>query len=341
MRVGRRSQLLTAVMMALALLALPLAGCDGEPAPDGQTPTQAPTATATPGPPTPALTATPTPSPSYPVPADIAMVAIPEGSFSMGSEEGFGCERPVHTVSLSAFYLAEKETTYAQWMGVKGWAEQNGYTFNRAGHMGARYGGDPDENHPATEMEWYDAVLWCNALSEIEGLTPVYYTSSAKNEVYRAGRIDITNDCVNWGADGYRLPTEAEWEYACRAGTTTEYYFGNTISGEDANFLGSGDPFDDGTTPVGSYEPNAWGLYDMHGNAREWCWDWMKWHYYDESPVSNPHGPLEGGHPRAYRGGSCGSDYVFLRSANRESDFAYHVHHDRGFRIAQSCPVEG
>ncbi|NQT72750.1 MAG: SUMF1/EgtB/PvdO family nonheme iron enzyme, partial [Chloroflexi bacterium] len=204
----------------------------------------------------------------------LSMVSIPGGTFQMGSDEHYENECPVHSVTLSPFNMSVYEVAYSQWIEVRNWGDSNGYSFNMPGDMGSEdySGGTQDENHPVTTM-WYDTVLWCNALSEMEGRTPCYYTSADRYEVYRSGTIDIQNDWVKWEADGYRLPTEAEWEYACRANTTTKYNLGIYLDSNDANF----GAHENGTTPVGSYVPNNWGLYDMHGNVSEWCWDW-----YDE-----------------------------------------------------------
>lgn len=265
---------------------------------------------------------------------DLEMVSIPGGSFQMGdlSGDGDSDELPVHTVTLSPFSMAKYELTYEKWMEVKTWAESNGYTFNMPGDMGSEdYGGSQDETHPVTGIEWYDAVLWCNALSEKEGLTPCYYTNASHTTVYRSGRTDIENNWVDWNADGYRLPTEAEWEYACRADTTTKYSFGNSIDGNDANYQDSGDSYDNGTTPVGYYPANPWGLYDMHGNVWEWCWDWYDSDYYNSSPSTDPRGPSACSN-RVNRGGSWCADPVYLRSASRSRSGPGVQYYIGGFR---------
>ncbi|NQT72267.1 MAG: formylglycine-generating enzyme family protein [Chloroflexi bacterium] len=254
----------------------------------------------------------------------------------MGSDNGGDDERPAHSVTLSPFSMAKYEVTYAQWIEVKDWGESHGYTFNMPGDMGSEdYSETQDENHPVTCIEWYDTVLWCNALSEMEGRTPCYYTSASQSTVYRSGRINIKSDWVKWEADGYRLPTEAEWEYVCRAETTTYSSFGSSIDGSDANYRYSGDSYDNGTTPVGSYAANAWGLYDMHGNVWEWCWDWHDSSYYNSSPSTDPRGPLMG-LARVVRSGGWGSRWVHLSSANRGFNDPDHSDYDLGFRPVSS-----
>ncbi len=272
----------------------------------------------------------------------LEMVPIPGGSFQMGDlteGDGYYNELPVHTVTLSPFEMAQYEVSYAEWMEVKIWAEANGYTFNMPGDMGSEgYEGTQDETHPVTDTEWYDAVLWCNALSEMEGHTLCYYTSGSQTTVYRSGRIDIENNWVDWDANGYRLPTEAEWEYACRADTTTKYNVGDTIDGNDANYWDSGDGYDNGTTPVGYYPANDWGLYDMHGNVWEWCWDWYKDDYYSTSPLTDPKG-LATGSRRVLRGGSWGNSAPYLRSANRDYFYPGSEFNIIGFRLVRSSPT--
>jgi len=262
----------------------------------------------------------------YPV---LEMVPIPSGMFQMGSENGRYDEKPVHTVKLSAFKIAKYPVTYRQWLEVKEWAEKNGYQFPNQGRKG--YGEKTDENHPVTYVSWYDAVLWCNALSGKEGRKPCYYNSPNRKEVYRSGEKDMSNDYVDWEADGYRLPTEAEWEYACRAGTTTEYSFGDSITKQQANFDNSGG----GTSPVGYYILNNWELGDMHGNVWEWCWDRYDSNYYQQSPDENPRGP-SGGSDRVLRGGSWIFGAAYLRSADRDCGDPVYAGDDGGFRPV--CP---
>jgi sulfatase modifying factor 1 len=216
----------------------------------------------------------------------IEMVVIPAGSFEMGSRQGG--EEPVHRVALDSFLMDRHEVTQAE--------------YEKLGKIEAF----PNPSHfqgpdlPVEQVTWPQAARFCNARSRLEGLKPCY------NE--------DTGAC-DFAADGYRLPTEAEWEYTCRAGMDTDYSFGT-----DARNLGEFAWFADNagkkTHPIGQKKPNPWGLFDMHGNVAEWCQDVYDRGYYQSSPAKNPRGPADG---REYvlRGGSWKSAADALRSSYR------------------------
>jgi len=253
--------------------------------------------------------------------ATLDMVLIPSGSFDMGDtfNEGESHELPVHSVFVSGFYMDKYEVTKEKWDEVYTWAIQNGYNFDHTGYVKAI-------NHPVQTINWYDIVKWCNARSEKEGRTPCYYTDSSKKIVYKTGQLSVANDWVKWETNGYRLPTEAEWEKAARGGAAGHRFpwtDADTITHERANYYSSSrysydisptrgyhPDYNDGiepyTSPVGSFAPNSFGLYDMAGNVFEWCWDWYDSSYYSSSPGSDPRGSSSGT-SRVLRGGSwCG-----------------------------------
>ena len=266
------------------------------------------------------------------------MVMIPAGSFQMGDAiDGMSSAMPVHTVTVSALYLDKYEVTKALWDEVYTWAMAHGYTFDYAGTGTAA-------NHPVQNVSWYDVVKWLNARSGKEGRTPVYYTDVAQTTatIYKTGQVDVTNGMVKWSANGYRLPTETEWEYAARGGTTTRFYTGSCISTDQANYDGNypeaGCPagqYRRGTTAVGSFAANPWGLNDMAGNVWEWTWD--RFGAYSSNTETNPRGP-DSGSKRLFRGGGWSYDVFTLRSAFRSYMTPFTRFSFLGFRSALSQP---
>ena len=277
-------------------------------------------------------------------------VLIPAGTFQMGDSfnEGLSRERPVHAVNVSAFFMQTTETTRAEWEEVRTWALARGYNFDNAGAGKAA-------DHPVQSVSWYDVVKWCNARSQKEGLTPCYYTNTAKTTVYKTGQLDVENTMVKWTANGYRLPTEAEWEKAGRGGLAGRRFpWGDQITHSLANYESStrwaydtsptrgdhpayqagGTPY---TSPVGSFAPNGYGLYDMAGNVWEWCWDWrdVRFSYYSSSPASDPRGPGSGSY-RMFRGGGWTGNAYSCRAALRGHYAPFDANAGMGFRLARS-----
>jgi len=242
-----------------------------------------------------------------------SFVFVPGGTFTMGDVwgGGNGDETPTHEVTLSGFYISKYEVTQKQYVDVMGRSDESWTLYYGVG-----------DNYPAYYVMWYKAVEFCNKLSEQDGLTPCY-------------TINGTSVTCDFSANGYRLPTEAEWEYAARSGGRDDRkWSGTNTESEMGNYAwyyyNSDKPH-----PVGTKQPNDLGIYDMSGNFWEWCWDWYSSSYYSSSPSSNPTGPSSGGH-RVVRGGSYTQDTSDCRVANRATMDPASSSTNVGFRILRA-----
>jgi formylglycine-generating enzyme required for sulfatase activity len=280
----------------------------------------------------------------------VHMTLIPAGTFTIGdSLDGniYGDAAPI-SVTVSAFYMDVNLVSLSQWQSVYNFAESHGYGFDHGGSGKAT-------NQPVQTVSWFDTVKWCNARSQQAGLTPVYYTDAALTQVYT--NLDDYTPYVNWTNSGYRLPTEAEWEKAARGGVSGQRFpWGNTISESQANYYGATNiySYDLGpsgynaigsiggispaTSPVGSFAPNGYGLYDMAGNVWEWCWDW-----YGASPYptgspylggSDPRGATSGNY-RVIRGGFWGFYPNLTCCAFRKGLIPTYADNEIGFRCVR------
>lgn len=291
------------------------------------------------------------------------MVLIPAGSFQMGDSfsEGYPDELPAHTVTVSAFYMDRYEISNDEMVEVMQWAYDNAKIMvsastvrNATGDQqelldlddydcritwsGSAFGlkSAKGSGYPCAEVTWYGAAAFCNYRSEKEGLTPCY---------------DLSDWSCNWSANGYRLPTEAEWERAAHGGAAGHRFPWSdtgTIQHARANYRRSSDfsydtsptrghhpDYDNDpepyTSPVGSFPPNGYGLYDMAGNVWEWCWDWYGSGYYSGSPGSDPRGPASGSY-RVARGGSWENFAFRCRVAHRDGSWPAYSLYSVGFR---------
>jgi len=273
-----------------------------------------------------------------------AMVRIEGGTFLMGSplgEPGRHDDEAQSRITVSSFYMGKHPVTVGEFRRFVNATDYltdaeidgGGYVL-ASGEWGLRADANwrnpyfnQRDDHPVVLISWFDAIQYCNWLSIQEGLTPVY---------------EINGENVSWdrSANGFRLPTEAEWEFACRAGTITPFNTGHNITTDQANYDGNL-PFNmnargeyrGGTTPVGNFAPNYWGLYDMHGNVWEWCWNWYG--DYAMNPLIDPIGPPFGEFC-VVRGGSWVSSGQALRSAFRGGFYPIARYSWLGFRVVRS-----
>jgi len=280
---------------------------------------------------------------------ETGMIALSGGSFMMGDTHGGGTENeyPVHEVMLDAFMIGALEVTNQDIVEVFNWAYTQGYlncsnitVTNTVGDeqdllgladrdcplvwngfslvfVGNNY--SPLVECPCVEITWWGALAYCNYLSEIEQLLPVY---------------DLDDWSCNWETDGYRLPTEAEWEYAARgAGDMSDYlYSGNDIIDLVAWFVVNSENHNHS---VGEKQANSAGIFDMSGSVTEWCWDWYSADYYESSPVEHPKG-ADSGEYRVVRGGSWRYEAINCRCSSRQRTQPVFSNEDRGFRVCRN-----
>ncbi|MEO2024351.1 MAG: formylglycine-generating enzyme family protein [Fuerstiella sp.] len=262
---------------------------------------------------------------------DMTMLKIPAGSFVRRDmvPNAIG-----QTVTLTrSFLLADSEVTRAQFQQFMDDPEYPD-TEKPTDWEGSYELYSPTEQHPVQQVSWYDAVLFCNWLSGKEDLMPCYERAGEKGTAISASASDAWRLIPE--ANGYRLPTEAEWEYACRAGTTTKYSFGDSESelGEYAWYSANSE---NTTHSVGQKKPNRFGLYDMHGNVSEWCHDWYG-PYGSAATVSDPLGPSQGS-KRLLRGGTFIHATLYVHSANRNIGYQPSVRDSfNGFRPSRTYP---
>ena len=243
-----------------------------------------------------------------------------------------------YSLTVSAFYMGKHEVTKAKWDEVRTWGVNHGYADLPSGD-------GKSQTHSVYNVNWYDVVKWCNARSEKVGRTPCYYCEAGQATVYRTGEVDLNDDCIKWFANGYRLPTDEEWEYAARGGLTGKRFpWGDTIDHSRANYQANGSAYgydvsayteytyhpsyDDGghpyTSPVGAFAANAYDLRDMAGNLGEWCGDWY---------------PGYEGSLRVNRGGCWGHYASYCRAGDRYENNPVSRLSTVGFRACSAASV--
>ncbi|MEK7435090.1 MAG: SUMF1/EgtB/PvdO family nonheme iron enzyme [Cyanobacteriota bacterium] len=250
--------------------------------------------------------------------SSLKMIKIEGGSFDMGNNTGENDEKPVHKITLNSFYIAKYETTQKEYQSIMG---NNPSNFKKDN--------DVSNNFPVEKVSWFDAIKYCNEKSRQESL-PQAYNDVTGDLLDKDGKI--TTDLTK--VIGYRLPTEAEWEFSAKGGTKSQAYIysgSNTV--DEVGWLLTNS--EKKTHEVGMKKSNELGIYDMSGNVWEWCNDWYDENFYKTSTEKNPIN-LKASDTRVSRGGSLVYDANYLRSSNRYGDIPVITGSNLGFRIAKS-----
>ena len=279
-----------------------------------------------------------------PVTVPAGMALIPAGWFTMGDTLDGELDALPTNIYVSAFVMDVNLVNYGLWTNVYAYATSHGYNFEEVGANGYN---DTGTNYPVTAVDWFDCVKWSNARWQQANLTPVYYTDAGFTQVFTNGDSGTTV-YQNLAANGYRLPTEAEWEKAARGGGIGRRFpWGDLIHTNQAQYtFNSSFSYDlgpanapTGPSPVGSFDVNGYGLHDMAGNEFEWCWDWYGTPYGQPSPI-NPTGAGSASGVRVLRGGFWYDYANSSRCAYRSSNYPFFSYpffavHDFGFRCVR------
>ena len=279
------------------------------------------------------------------------IVFVQGGTFQMGDHfsEGNSDEIPLHSVTVSDFYMGETEVTQKEWSDIMGSNPASGFGVG--------------DNYPVYNVSWYAIMVYCNKRSIEEDITPCYTINSSTNPD-DWGVIPTSSDSMwnaaecDWSVEGYRMPTEAEWEYAARGGlsgqrfpngatishstngdTQSNYYGSNSYTYDVSPTAGFHPDYNVSTSPVGSFPPNGYGIYDMSGNLWEWCWDWHDSGYYTTcnnlGSVTDPLGP-SGGSNRVLRGGYWTDNAYVCRVTYRSIGAPDGSYSNMGFRVVRT-----